>query len=118
MVPDGFKPALPSLGINGSDFHEHIRESLHDQPVALPLLDNNPLRNAVWSDNRKRIEVLFMFPADAQLHLATHASLAHFIGSSTENIHFIERPTISSLKWLAVPCLDADGNILLEDELK
>ena len=49
-----------------------------------------------------------MIPTDAQLHLATHATLSCFFGTSLEEVCIIKHPTTSLLKWLAVPHLDAN----------
>ena len=53
-----------------------------------------------------------------QLRLATHAILTKFFGTSINDVRFIEKPTISSIKWLAVPRLHANSNIISEQDLK
>ena len=118
VVPDDFRVLYPSLGLNGPEFTEHIRDVLHAHPGALPLLSNNAFTKAVWSNNCKRVEVSFQFPPDQQLKLATHAVLADFLGAPLDSMKFIDRPTVSSIKWLAVPRLDANGQVVSEDALR
>ena len=108
MVPDDFHVPYPSLGINGPKFTEHICDALRAHPGTLALLNNNPFLNAVWSNNHKRIEVSFQFTLDQQLKLAMHAVLTAFFGAPISDMQFIDRPTISLLKWLAVPHLMAN----------
>ena len=108
----------PSLGINGPELTEHLRDALRAHPGTLPLLANNAFTKAVWSGNRKRLEISYQFPPDQQLKLATHAVLASFLGAQMDNTRFIERPTVSSLKWLAVPRLDANGQVISEEALR
>ena len=117
-VPDGFRVPYPSLGINGPEFMEHIRDALRAHPGVLPLLANNTFSRAIWSNNHKRVEVSFQFPPDQQLKLATHTVLASFLGAPIDAMKFIDHPTVSSIKWLAVPHLDANGQIVSEDSLR
>ena len=78
-------------------------DALQAHPGTLALLNNNAFRNAVWSNNRKHIEVSFQFPPDQQLKLATHAVLAAFFGAPVSDTHFIDWPMVLSIKWLAIP---------------
>ena len=65
----------------------------------------------------QQVKISFQFPPDQQLKLATHAMLTNFLGANVTDIRFIEHPTVSSIKWLAVPQLDANGQVTSEDAL-
>ena len=43
--------------------------------------------------------------------------LVALFGAPVSNTHFIEQPTVSSLKWLAVPRLDVNGQAISESDL-
>ena len=116
-VPNGFHVPYPSLGVNGPELTEHIQDALHAHPGVLPLLANNAFQKVVWSNNRKRLEISYQFPLDWQLKLVFHSVLAAFFGAPVDDTKFIEQPMISSIKWLAVPQLDTNGQVISEDAL-
>ena len=116
-VPDNFRVPYPLLGINGPEFMEHIHDTLRTHPGALALLANNAFTKAIWSNNRKCIKVSYQFPLDQQLKLATHTVLAAFLGAPISDTRFIEHPMVSSIKWLAVPHLDTNGQVVSEEAL-
>ena len=63
------------------------------------------------------VSVFFQYLPDVQLHLATHVVLANFFGTLIADTGLIEHPTISLVKWLTVPHLDANGQVISEESL-
>ena len=72
---------------------------------------HNALRHAHWSLSRDVLHVSFARPLDDNLHAITHHTFRKFFNVSDDSIPtFIERPTISSVKWVHVPCFGVDNN--------
>ena len=82
------------------------------------LLANNPLKHTLWSLNRDVFHATFAHPIDDNLRAMTHHAFHKFFNVSDDTVPtFIERPTISSIKWVHVPCFDANNKEISEHQL-
>ena len=96
----------------------HFLGILELVPGAEVLLTNNPLKRAHWSLNREVLHATFQSPINDNLHATTHHAFRKFFNVSDDSEPvFIERPTISSVKWASVPCYDADNKEISERQL-
>ena len=103
-------PRAMLMSVNEEALRHHFLGILELVPGAEELLINNPLKRAHWSLNRDIFHVTFVSPINDSLHAMTHHAICKFFNVTDDTVpSFIERPTISSIKWASVPCYDADN---------
>ena len=111
-------PRALLMSVNEEALHHHFLGILEMVPGAEALLVNNPLKRAHWSLNRDIIHATFTSPIDDNLRTMTHHVIRKFFNVTDDTVPaFIERPTISSVKWASVPFFDADNQEITEQQL-
>ena len=111
-------PRAMMLSTNKQSLTAHFLGLLELVPGIEPLLANNQLKHAHWSLNRDILHTMFTFPIDDTLRATSHHAFKKFFNVSNDSEpQFIERPTVSSIKWVHVPCFDADNKEISEWQL-
>ena len=111
-------PCALLMSVNKEALMRHFLGILETVPGAEELLKNNPLKQANWSLNRDILHTTFASPLDDNLRaMAHHAFRKFFNVSDDREPMFIERPTVSSVKWSSVPSYDADNKEITEKQL-
>ena len=106
------------LSTSDAKLSAHFLGILELIPGVDALLANNQLKRAHWSLNRDILHATFALPIDDNLCAAAHHAFHNFFNVSDDSEpRFIERPTISSVKWAHVPCFDTDNNEISEKQL-
>ena len=111
-------PCTLLMSTNEEAVTRHYLGILELIPGAKALLANNPLKQAYWSLNREVLHVVFQSPIDDNLHAMAHLACHKLFNVSDDSEPvFLERPTISSVKWASVPCYDADNKEISKQQL-
>ena len=124
MMVSGIIPVMHQIphallmSVNDEVLTQHFLGILETVPGTEELLTNNPLKRANWSLNRDILHATFTSPIDDNLRAMMHHMFHKFFNVSDDaELTFIERPTISSVKWSSVPCFDADNKEIMEHQL-
>ena len=111
-------PRVLMLATTDDVLTAHFLDILELVPGVKNMLANNQLKCVHWSLNRDILHASFACPIDDNLQAPTHHAFRQFFNVSNDSEpQFIERPTVSSIKWAHVPCFNADNNEISEWQL-